>query len=60
MRTRDIRKGATRDTWSELTVCTRCMYGLDDMHPNGLYNLFFDGLDVQCIKTFPRDVCGMH
>ena len=60
VRTRDIRKGATRDTSSELTFRSCHMYGLDDLSVNGLYNMFVNGLDVQSIIVFPCDVCGLR
>ena len=33
------------------------MYGLDELSVNGLYDLFFNGLDIQSINFRP---CGIH
>ena len=59
VRTRDIRKGATRDTSSELTFRPCHMYGLDGLSVNGLYDTFVNVLNVQSINFFPRDVRGL-
>ena len=60
VRTRNIRKGATRDTSSELAFRHCRMYGLDGLSVNGLYDMFVNGLDVQSINVCPRDIRGLQ
>ena len=56
----DVRKGATRDTWSELTVRPSHVHSLDELAANGLFNLSINGMDVISINIHPRYVRGLH
>ena len=58
--TRDARKGATRATWFELSVCPYHTHVTDELYTNGLYDMSVTGLYVIFIGVFTLDVLGLH
>ena len=58
--THGVRKGTTRDIWSEYTFIPCHIHSLGKMSTNALYYQSVNSLNVLSIKIRPHDVCGLH